>query len=158
MSAEEKSSEKPKKVLDKPPNLWYNKDTNKGCDLPPSAKRRKEHTMTTREYFTTVLNAHLSDEMDKASELLIAKLDDRNAKRKSADSKAKKETAARRQIVLDFLAENRGKSFTRDEIAAAVEMDAAKVTGALTPLVKDGIVTKATVKVDKAKRMAYTIA
>lgn len=114
--------------------------------------------MTSREYFTTVLNAHLSADMDKASELLIAKLDDRNAKRKSADSKAKKETAARRQTVLDFLAENRGKSFTRDEIAAAVEMDATKVTGALTPLVKDGIVTKATVKVDKAKRMAYTIA
>ena len=113
--------------------------------------------MTAREYFQTVLNANLSDDMNKASELFIAKLDDRNAKRKSADSKQKKETAARRDAVLTFLTENRGKEFTRDDIAAAVEMEPTKVTGALTPLVKAGEVVKSTIKVDKAKKMAYCV-
>lgn len=113
--------------------------------------------MTMREYFQTVINANISDEMNTASALFIAKLDDRNEKRKSADSKAKKETAARRQTVLDFLTTHKGNAFTRDEIAAAVGMDAPKVTGAMTPLVKDGIVTKVTVKVDKTKKVAYIV-
>ena len=113
--------------------------------------------MTMREYFQTVINANISDEMNTASHLFIAKLDDRNEKRKSADSKAKKETAARRQAVLDFLTAHKGNAFTRDEIAAAIDMDAPKVTGAMTPLVKDGIVTKVTVKVDKTKKVAYIV-
>ena len=47
--------------------------------------------MTTREYFTAVLNAHISDEMDAASRTLIEKLDAKNAKRASTESKEKKE-------------------------------------------------------------------
>ena len=39
-------------------------------------KRRKEKAMTTREYFQTVLDAHLSDEMDAASTTLLKKLDE----------------------------------------------------------------------------------
>ena len=38
-------------------------------------KRRKESTMTTREYFQAVLDAHISDPMDEASRQFIQKLD-----------------------------------------------------------------------------------
>lgn len=111
--------------------------------------------MTTREYFQTVLDAHISAEMDAASVQLINKLDERNAKRKSADSKAKRETADRRAAVLDFLQTHEG-AFTRDAIAEQTGLTAAQVTAAVKALGE--VVTKSEVKVDKVKRVVYAIA
>lgn len=111
--------------------------------------------MTTREYFQTVLDAHISDDMDKASAELIAKLDARNEKRKSADSKAKRESADRRAIVLDFLKSNEG-AFTRDDIASATNLTPAQVTAACRVLGE--AVTKSEVKVDKARKVVYSLA
>lgn len=111
--------------------------------------------MTTREYFQTVLDAHISDDMDKASVELISKLDARNEKRKSSDSKAKRESADRRAIVLDFLKGNEGQ-FTRDDIAVATNLTPAQVTAACKAL-GDAIV-KSEVKIDKARKVAYSIA
>lgn len=118
-------------------------------------KRRKEVIMTTREYFQAVLDAHLSDEMDAASTILLKKLDDRNEKRKSADSKAKQETAARRDAVLKFLQENAGQH-TRDAIAEGTGLTAGQVSAAVKALGE--AVTKSEVKVDKSKRVVYSIA
>ena len=111
--------------------------------------------MTTREYFQTVLDANISDEMNKASVELISKLDARNEKRKSADSKSKRESADRRAVVLDFLKGNEGQ-FTRDEIATATNLTPAQVTAACKAL-GDAIV-KSEVKIDKARKVAYSIA
>ena len=112
--------------------------------------------MTTREYFQTVLDAHISDDMDKASAELIAKLDARNEKRKSADSKPKKEAAARRNAVLDFLCNHQGEQFTRDQIAEAVKFSAPQVTGACKPLVDDGTIKKDVVLIEKSRKVVYT--
>lgn len=112
--------------------------------------------MTTREYFQTVLDAHISEAMDKASAELIAKLDARNEKRKSADSKPKKEAAARRSSVLDFLCDNKGKQFTRDQIAEAVGLTPTQVTGACKPIVDDGTIKKDVVLIDKARKVVYS--
>lgn len=112
--------------------------------------------MTTREYFQTVLDAHLSDEMDAASTTLLKKLDERNEKRKSADSKAKQETAARRAIVLKFLQENEGQ-FTRDDIAAATGLTVGQAQSAALTLYNEGKATKSEVKIDKAKRTVYAL-
>lgn len=111
--------------------------------------------MTTREYFQTVLDAHISDDMDKTSAELIAKLDARNEKRKSADSKAKRESADRRAIVLDFLKSNEGQ-FTRDDIASATNLTPAQVTAACKAL--GDAVKKSEVKVDKARKVVYSLA
>ena len=111
--------------------------------------------MTTREYFTAVLNAHLSDEMDAASKTLLQKLDEKNAKRASADSKEKKEAAARRNAVLEFLQAHKGEVFTRDAIAEATGVSPAAVSSAVKALGEQ--VSKTEIKVDKAKRVAYTI-
>ena len=111
--------------------------------------------MTTREYFQTVLDAHLSDEMDAASAKLIAGLDARNEKRKSADSKQKKEAADRRSTVLGFLQSNEGV-FTRDAIAEATGLTPGQVTAACKALGES--VKKSEVKVDKTKRVVYSIA
>lgn len=94
--------------------------------------------------------------MDKALALIDA-LDARNEKRKNTESKEKKEAAERRESVLAFLKTYEG-AFTRDQIAAELDMDAAKVSGACTALVKSGVVTKSEVKVDKSRKMAYSIA
>ena len=56
--------------------------------------------MTSRDYFNAVLNAHISDEMDAASTEFIARLDARNEKRKSTETKDKREARERQRIVL----------------------------------------------------------
>ncbi len=131
-----------------------------------------EKTMTIREFYAAVLDLadtgaatdpsmtfggkSVVDISNKASEL-IAALDARNEKRKSTESKEKREAATRRELVLDFLRENEG-AFTRDAIAEGCDLKPSEVTGACTWLVKSGDVVKTEVKIDKSKRVAYAIA
>lgn len=113
--------------------------------------------MTNREFYLSIINGAVSAEtVDKAQELLSA-LDARNEKRKGTETKDKREAAARRDAVLEFLKEHEG-AFTRDQIAVELHMDVAKVSGACTALVKGGLVTKSEIKVDKARKVAYSIA
>ena len=111
--------------------------------------------MTTREYFQNVLDAHISAEMDAASAELMAKLDARNEKRKGADSKAKRESAERRSAVLGFLKSNEGY-YTRDVIAEATGLSVGQVTAACKGL--GDAVNKTEIKVEKTKKIAYSIA
>ena len=113
-------------------------------------------TMTAREYFQTVLDAHLSDEMDALSEKYIKGLDARNEKRKSADSKEKQAARDRAAAVFGFLSEHKGESFTRDAIAEAVGISAGQAQAACKAL--GDVVAKSEVKIDKARRVVYTLA
>lgn len=113
--------------------------------------------MTIREFYNEVINANINEDMtNKATELLAA-LDARNEKRKGTESKEKKEAAERREVVLEFLKTHEG-AFTRDMIAFEVDMDPAKVSGACTALVKSGLVVKFEIKVEKSRKVAYSIA
>ena len=112
--------------------------------------------MTNREFFVAVQNAEISAEITEKAAELIAALDARNDKRKSADSKEKQATVARKAAVLEFLQNNEGQ-FTRDEIAAAVELTTGQVTSACSALVKEELVEKMEIKVDKARKTAYQI-
>ena len=114
------------------------------------------NTITARQYFQNVLDAHLSAEMDALSEKYIKGLDARNEKRKSADSKEKREIRARRESVLQYLTEHKGESFTRDQIALAIGISPAAVSSARKAL--GDAVCKAEVKIDKARRVVYTLA
>lgn len=115
-------------------------------------------TMTTREFLNAVINGEISDkEISKAKEML-ASLDRRNESRKSTDSKEKREVAERRSLVLAFLKENRETVFSRDEIALAIEdnkISASQASSACGQFVKDGLVSKSTVKVGKATKVVY---
>lgn len=113
--------------------------------------------MTNREFFVAVADASISDELTAKAQELIASLDARNEKRKVAPSKDKVASAERREAVLAFLKSNEG-AFTREQIAVELGMDAPKVTGACNILVKDGLITKSNVKIDKATKVAYSIA
>lgn len=112
--------------------------------------------MTNREFFVAVLSANVSDELNTKAQELIDSLDKRNDKRKSAESKEKKETAERRQKVLDFLKNNEGV-FTREDIAEGCELTASQVTSACSALCKAELITKSEIKVDKARKVAYSI-
>lgn len=118
-------------------------------------KRRKEKTMTTREYFQAVLDAHISDSMDEASRILIQKLDEKNAKRKTTPTKEQKEASARRGLVLGFFQEHPNEVLTRDAIAEAVSVTPAQVTAACKVLLAEGSITKSEAKIDKARRVVY---
>ena len=114
--------------------------------------------MTTREYFQTVLDAHISDEMDAASRLLIQKLDDKNAKRKTTETKEQKAAKERRGAVQEFMAAHPGEQFTRDQIAESLGVSPAQVTAACKMLVNGGVIVKSEAKIDKARRVVYSLA
>lgn len=127
--------------------------------------------MNTREFLNSVIDmANAADtsktfgsihatpaDLISAAETLTSKLDARNEKRKSADSKQKKEVAARHEVVAKFLNENKGNEFTRDAIAEACGITVGQAQSAALALVRGGIAKKNEVKVDKAKRVVYSI-
>ena len=113
-------------------------------------------TITARQYFQNVLDAHLSDEMDALSAKYIAGLDARNEKRKSTDTKEKREVRARVEAVKGFLDSHKGEWFTRDQIAEAVGISGAQAVAACKALGE--YIIKGEVKIDKAKRVVYSTA
>lgn len=112
--------------------------------------------MTNREFYQSIItNETLSAEIvEKATEMLSA-LDARNEKRKSADTKEKKEAALRRDAVLAFLKEQT-EPVTRDTIAGVLDMTPAQATAACRAL--GATVIKSEIKVEKARKVAYSIA
>ena len=112
--------------------------------------------MTTREYFQAVLDAHISADMDEASRILIDKLDARNAKRKTTETKEQKAAKERVQAVLTFLCDHQGESFTRDAIAKAIKATPSQVTAACKGLVADSTIIKAEAKIAKGRKVVYT--
>ena len=112
--------------------------------------------MTTREFYVAIAEAQVSDELTTKAQELIAALDAKNEKRKGTETKEKKEAAARRQAVLDFLRDRPGESFVRDQIAEALGITAGQVTAACKSLVTDGTVVKTEAKIDKKPKVVYT--
>jgi methylphosphotriester-DNA--protein-cysteine methyltransferase len=116
--------------------------------------------MTTREFYQTVINCTNGEEVDyeamrsKAQEL-IAALDAKNEKRKNTETKEQKEAAARAAAVLAFLKEQT-EPVTRDTIAGVLGMSPAQASAACKAL--GGAITKTEIKVDKARKVAYSIA
>lgn len=111
--------------------------------------------MTTRELYVSIINGEITDEViAKASELL-AKHDASNEKRKSSESKEKREARERLALVRESLTEI--PQFA-DSIAEVLGITVGQARSALSTLVREGVATKAEVKVDKSRKMAYTIA
>jgi hypothetical protein len=111
--------------------------------------------MTTREFYTAVVEANVNEELTTKAQELIAALDAKNEKRKNTETKEQKEAAARAAAVLAFLKEQT-EPVTRDTIAGALDMTPAQATAACKAL--GAAVTKSEIKVDKARKVAYSIA
>jgi predicted Rossmann fold nucleotide-binding protein DprA/Smf involved in DNA uptake len=108
-----------------------------------------------REFYTQVLDAHLSTDMDETALKALASLDARSEKRKSSDSKEKVATASRRKAVLASLT----AEYTFAEgLAESLGLTLGQVRSALSILVREGFAVKQEVKVDKSRKMAYALA
>ena len=116
------------------------------------------NTVTSRDLFTAIINGDTltAEHIAKAQSMLDA-LDKRNAARKSADTKDKREVADRRALVLEFFKNNEGM-FTRDDVANALEGVAPSQAGnACDAFVKADVLEKFDIKVGKSKRVAYSL-
>lgn len=111
--------------------------------------------MTTREFYVAVADSDVGEELITKAQELIAALDAKNEKRKSTETKEKKEAAARREAVLAFLKEQ-AEPVTRDTIAGVLNMTPAQATAACKALGE--LVAKSEIKVDKTRKVAYSIA
>ena len=113
--------------------------------------------MTNREFFETIINGTINDEIIAKANDLLSSLDAKNAKRRDTVTKDKAEVIARREAVLQYLQSHDG-IHTRDEIAEAVGISANQVTSACNALVSAEMVTKSDIKVDKSRKVGYAIA
>ena len=113
--------------------------------------------MTTREFYVAVADSDVGEELITKAQELIAALDAKNAKRKSTPTKEQKEAAARAQAVLDFFYDHQGTPFTRDKIAEALGITPGQVTAACKGLVAENMVIKSEAKIDKSKKVVYTM-
>ena len=110
--------------------------------------------MTTREFLNCVISANISNDMNSKAQSLISALDAKNEKRKSSDSKAKKEASARRELVLASLTST---PVYAEAVAEATNLSVGQVRSALSALVKAELATKSEVKDGKSRKMAYTL-
>ena len=118
--------------------------------------KRKENTMTTREFLTNVTNRAISDEDIAFAQKAIEKLDARNAKRASTPSKTAIANAPIKANIVDCL-RNGGK--VASEIGVAVGISTNKASALCRQLVEDGRLTVAEVKIKgKGKVKSYSIA
>ena len=116
--------------------------------------------MTNRDFYQAVIalsdssaEVNVAEISAKAQELL-EKLDASNAKRASADSKQKKEVAARREIIFAALT---SEPTTADAIAEKCGVTVGQARAALTAFVKDEKAVKAEVKSGKTRKMVYSL-
>ena len=113
--------------------------------------------MTTREFYVAVADSDVGEELITKAQELIAALDAKIAKRKSTPTKEQKEAAARAQAVLDFFYDHQDTPFTRDKIAEALGITPGQVTAACKGLVAENMVIKSEAKIDKSKKVVYTM-
>lgn len=118
--------------------------------------------MTTRELYNATIKTLYEYGTDEAVDLMnefkaaLDKLDARNEKRKSTETKEKREARERQRIVLNYLCDHQGVQYTRDQIAEALGITPAQVTAACKPIVADNTIFKMVSKVGKSRRVTYS--
>ena len=117
-------------------------------------------TMTSREFFNAVIEGNITDEIKDFAKSQIEKLDSKNAKRKSTDSKTQKENKAIKESLLATM--EKDKVYTASEVA---EMEIEGITSTqkasalLRQMVETGTLTSEEVKVKgKGKVKGYRLA
>lgn len=123
-----------------------------------SAMRRKESTMTNREFYTAIANlTEIPAELVEFANESLAKMDARNEKAKARPRKENAEVAGRKAAIAEFITANEGE-FTADEIAETLSMTSAQVASAMRVHIAGGIVTKGSRKIDsKHTKVVYKI-
>ncbi len=114
--------------------------------------------MTNREFYTTVANSNLADDVKEFATAAIAKLDARNENRSSKPSKTQLENAPIKVAILDYLSTHDG-AFTEGQLGEAIGVTHNKAGSLARQLVAEGKVVSTEIKLPKVgKRKAYSIA
>ena len=111
--------------------------------------------MTIREFLENVVKAELSAEMTMFAQERIAKLDEKNEKKKSANSAKKIENANIKTEILEKM--ELGQNYRASEIGEIFSFSTQKASALLVQLEKEGKVTATEVRIKgKGKVKAYT--
>ena len=112
--------------------------------------------MTEREYLNKVLAINgIDEEMTNATNERIAKLDTKNEKRKSTQTKLQKENEPIAQAILTAL---EGGAMLSVNLATAIGQTTSKTNGVAGNLVQEGKLTKTKVKVKgKGEQTEYAL-
>lgn len=129
----------------------------KGGDQSQESRYKMEK-MTKREFFVAVMEKVDDAELKLFAEQEIAKMDERNAKRKNNPSKKSIENVPIKAKIVKYLDEH-GELATASEIAKEVEISVQKASALCRQLIENGAVTSEEVKVKgKGKVKGYKIA
>lgn len=111
--------------------------------------------MTNREFLTAVINGTITADVTAHATAEIAKLDARNAKRKTAEGAIKEENKPIADAITTALANG---TMTSPDLATAISATVQKTNGVAGEMVKLGMLTKSKVKVKgKGELTAYTL-
>ena len=111
--------------------------------------------MTNREFLTAVINGTITADVTAHATAEIAKLDARNAKRKTAEGAIKEANKPIADAITTALANG---TMTSPDLATAIGATVQKTNGVAGEMVKLGMLTKSKVKVKgKGELTAYTL-
>jgi DNA-binding transcriptional regulator LsrR (DeoR family) len=111
--------------------------------------------MTNREFFNKVIAGEVDNEVVEMAQTLLAKLDEKNAKRKNTETKEQKENKVLMAKICDLLANG---GMVASDIGKALGVSTQKASALCILLVKEGTVSVADVKVKgKGTVKCYTL-
>lgn len=116
-------------------------------------------TMTSREFYTAVINANIADTVTEFATKALAKLDEKNEKRKAEGSKTAKANVAIKAAIVNAM--EQGVTYTAAEIVAlGVEgiTSTQKASALMRQIVAAGQAVESEVKIKgKGKVKGYTL-
>lgn len=114
-----------------------------------------ENKMTNRQALTKVMGGEITDEVKAWAEGEIAKLDKKNAKRKTAEGEIKEENKPIAEAILKAL---EGGAMLSADLAKAIGQTTQKTNGVGGEMSKLGMVVKTKVKVKgKGEQTSYSL-
>ena len=114
-------------------------------NVSTNANTKEGKAMTMREFMEQVISANISTEMTEYAQTAIAKMDAKNEKRKTTQSKTQEVNAEIKAKILEVM--DNETVYTSAQISEVMALSTAKVTALLMQLVKDGKVEKSEVKI-----------
>lgn len=115
------------------------------ANVSANANTKEGKAMTMREFMDQVISANISTEMTEYAQTAIAKMDAKNEKRKTTQSKTQEANAKIKAKILEMM--DNETIYTSAQISEVMALSTAKVTALLMQLVKDGKVEKSEVKI-----------
>jgi hypothetical protein len=115
-----------------------------------------ENKMTNREVLTLIANGTANDTTKECAMGMIAKLDEKNAKRKNTETKAQKENKELMGKIVEVIGNG---TMVASDIGKALGVSTQKASALCTLLVKDGTLSVCEIKVKgKGSVKGYSLA